>query len=214
MINNKSWDKHYTRDKSILIYPDENLVRMLKPYIEAKNKTQLRALDLGCGTGRHIKLSMELGVADVLGIDTSHNALKISGSMYSIPVIEGNATNIPVKDRSCDIVISWGSLHYTTKENLPVMIKEIYRILKKGGRLFGTLRTQRDTCLKSGIQAGNNTWITDSKDIENSVVSFYNEKELAGMLEKFSSSSYGLMERSAIGNLEKIISHYFFWAEK
>lgn len=213
-MSNDAWNTHYTRDKSVLLYPDENLVRMLKPYCQGHDPAAMRALDLGCGTGRHLKLLYEMGVQFAAGIDTSPNALASCPRIPGGALMLADALQTPLQNETFDIVIAWGSLHYTVKDNLGVMLSEIHRVMKKGGRLFGTLRSTRDTYLKRGTHVGNDTWITTAPDIRHSTVSFYSEAELRSALGIFSDSRYGIMERSLTGDIEKIISHWFFWAKK
>ncbi len=209
-----AWENHYTKDKSVLSYPDENLVRMISPYLKEKKGNDLIALDLGCGTGRHIKMMADLGIKYVIGLDYSLNALNICKDLYSPPLILADNNHIPLKDDSIDIAVSWGSLHYCRKDSLERMIKEIYRIMKSGGVFYGTLRSSWDTHMKKGEHIGNDMWITNLDDIKNSVVSFYNHNELQKIFSIFSKFEFGLMERSIIGNLSKVISHWFFRAEK
>ncbi len=214
MNSEKAWEKHYTTDRSILVYPDEALVRMIKPCMDRRAGGPIHALDAGCGTGRHVKLLMELGAQSVTGLDTSFNALKVCRTLYAACYVQGTITRLPFRDSSYDAVVAWGSLHYTMKENLPLMLAEIRRVMKDGGRLFGTLRNSRDTHLKKGVNRGNDTWITNLSDIENSLVCFYNETELREALGIFREYSFGMMERSVMGDISSIISHWFFWAEK
>ena len=54
----------------------------------------------------------------------------------------------------------------------------------------------------------------DLNDIKNSVVSFFSEEELKSSFKIFTMFEFGLMERSIIGDTEKIISHWFFRAKK
>jgi ubiquinone/menaquinone biosynthesis C-methylase UbiE len=208
------WDNHYTRARSVLVYPDENLVRMLMKFADSKTAAGLSAVDLGCGTGRHIKMLSDVEVSNIFGTDNSINALKICRDLYNFPFILCDNLNLPFNEYSFDIVVSWGSLHYCEKNFLQKQIDEIYRIMKKGGRLFGTLRSERDTYLKKGKQSGNDIWITDLKDIKNSTVSFYSEKELMSAFNIFADFQYGIIERTIIGDIEKRISHWVFWAEK
>jgi ubiquinone/menaquinone biosynthesis C-methylase UbiE len=217
MLESKAWNNHYTRVKSILTYPDENLVRMIKVYLADMTLNDLESLasiDLGCGTGRHLKLLYESGIQNITGIDTSINALKICKELYSFRLIQADNKSLSFRDSAFDLAISWGSLHYCSKDLVSEQIAEIYRILKKGSRFFGTLRSERDTYLKKGRHIGNDTWITDLDDIKNSVVSFYNENELNSALDIFNKFAYGIIERTIIGDMQKRISHWIFWAEK
>jgi SAM-dependent methyltransferase len=217
MLELQAWNNHYTKVKSILTYPDENLVRMLKAYLADNTSKDLKSLvsiDLGCGTGRHLKLLYESGFQNIIGLDTSMNALTICKGLYSFPLIHADNKSLSFKDSVFDVAISWGSLHYCSKDFLSEQIAEIHRIMNKGGYFFGTLRSEKDTYLKKGKHIGNDTWITDLADIKNSVVSFYNENELNTALSIFSKFEYGIIERTIIGDIKKRISHWIFWAEK
>lgn len=214
MSSEAAWEKHYTRDRSLLIYPDENLVRMLKSFLTENPSEDLVALDLGCGTGRHLRLLRELGISRTLGVDSSFNALAAIAGLRDAMLLQGDALRLPFMDASIDIVVAWGSLHYSTKENSASMLAEIRRIMKKGGRLFGTLRNERDSYLRRGAHLGGNTWSIETKDINNAVVSFFNEEELQQVFGAFDSFEYGVMERSVLGDARAIISHWFFRAVK
>lgn len=215
MRKSDSWNSHYTRDKSILVYPDEALVRMMSPVLKKLLPAGITALDLGCGTGRHLKYMLESGIGTVTGLDYSMNALRVCSGLYPDSLlVQGDNAALPFADRSIDCAVAWGSLHYCVKEEMHAIMKEIHRLLKPGGFLFGTLRSARDTMLRRGRHLGNNVWITDLKDIQNSTVSFYDENELSEALALFSRHQYGLMERTSPGDLTKTISHWYFQAEK
>ncbi len=214
MDSERAWDRHYTRDRSVLRYPDENLVRMLAPFLRDREARSLRALDLGCGTGRHVGLLVEMGLVRPAGLDTSFNALSLCAGLYDAPFVQADARSLPLKSGSLDIVVAWGSLHYTVKEDLAPMLAETLRVLGKGGALFGTLRNSRDSFLKKGVHLGNDVWATGNGDIESSTVAFYSEDELRAALSPFSAFRYGFMERSPLGRPDSVISHWYFQAEK
>ncbi|MBN2403837.1 MAG: class I SAM-dependent methyltransferase [Spirochaetes bacterium] len=217
MTEIRAWDKHYTKAKSVLTYPDENLVRMIKTYLTGRTRKEVESLcsiDLGCGTGRHLKFLSECGIQNIIGLDTSMNSLKICKELYPYNLVRADNKSLPFRDSSFDLAISWGSLHYCTKDLLYEQISEIYRVMKNGSRFFGTLRSGMDTYLKKGRHIGNDTWITDIEDLKNSVVSFYNEKELKLALRIFSGFEYGIIERTILGDINKRISHWIFRAEK
>jgi ubiquinone/menaquinone biosynthesis C-methylase UbiE len=208
------WNNHYTKDKSSLLYPDENLVRLIGAYMRNRGNTELlTAIDIGCGSGRHIKLLHELGISFTVCSDYSFNALAHSQSFTS-RLVQCKNESLPFKNSSFDMAVSWGSLHYTTRENLIIQINEILRILKSGGSLFGTLRSSFDTMLKSGIELSPGTWQTDLKDISGSIVSFYTEEELKTAFRGFSDFSYGIIERTQLNSIDKRISHWYFKAVK
>ncbi len=209
-----TWQDHYRRNRSQLSYPDENLVRLLcKAFQENSSWQDPVALDLGCGSGRHLSLLEKFGFSTILGTDNSLRALEISKN-FPAYLFQGDNRAIPVKGESCNLVVAWGSLHYSTKEDFNTMLREIYRILKPGGLLLGTLRTDQDTYLKTGEHLGNNVWRTDLKDISGTLASFYDENELKKFCSIFDSLEYGIAERSPIGKTSAIISHWIFYAKK
>jgi SAM-dependent methyltransferase len=208
-----SWDGHYTAGKSELLYPDENLVRLVTKFLAGRGSEALTALDMGCGTGRHLKLLDDLGVAVAAGMDISHRGLVVSRH-FSSTLFRADNRSLPLKSDSIDIAIAWGSLHYASKDDLAVMISEILRVVRPGGRLFATLRSSRDTHLKKGSHLGNDTWITDLADIEGSLVSFYREDEVRNSFATFASCEIGLIERSLMGDLSRVLSHWVIDAER
>lgn len=209
MLKTQSWDRHYGSAKSELLYPDENLVRILKKHVlNAGDISAMTAVDLGCGSGRHMKLLAELGLTEIVGIDASFEALVISRKHCPGPLLQGNNKHLPIKDKVADIIIAWGSLHYSNKIDLIAMLEEIQRILKRDGCLFATLRSSRDTYLKKGRHLGNDTWITDLHDINGSIASFYSEDEVNTAFSIFSEFSYGLIERTIMGDMSSLISHW------
>lgn len=214
MLKNK-WNIHYKKNKSVLSYPDENLVRLVAAEMEKrKNPHDISAVDIGCGSGRHMALLKESGIADVYGTDYSLNALNICRDAGFPFVINCDNRNLPFSDETFDIAVAWGSLHYTTKDEMRAMLEEVRRIMKSGGSLFATLRRDNDTYLKTGKHLGNNIWQTGLDDLTGTVVSFFSENELKEIFSIFSSFSYGWMERTIIGDTGKVISHWIISAVK
>ncbi len=205
-----SWDRHYRRDKSLLSYPDENLVRLLKSSLAGTSPGEMCAADLGCGSGRHLFLLRESGISCVIGMDCSLNALHLSRSVGGFPLMQGSIADLPLRDASLDLAVTWGSLHYAPKSELAPMLSEIRRVLKEGACLLGTLRCARDSYLPRGRDLGNNSWIVGGGDIRESVISFYEEGELFEAFAAFRDFRYGLMERTPLGERERVISHWFF----
>ncbi len=92
-------------------------------------------LDLATGTGDSARSLVEKGIT-VAGIDISFNMIrrakqKIADARYS--VVAGSAYSIPVKSATFDgATCAFGirNMHET-----PKALKEIYRVLKKGGKM-------------------------------------------------------------------------------
>ncbi|MBC7326540.1 class I SAM-dependent methyltransferase [bacterium] len=93
-----------------------------------------RILDVGCGTGANLSLFN----ANVIGLDASLEALKLAKRRKSdAQLIQAKAENLPFKDDVFDLVLALDLL-----EHLPDDVKglkEMYRVLKKGGTLLVTV---------------------------------------------------------------------------
>jgi ubiquinone/menaquinone biosynthesis C-methylase UbiE len=212
--DSKHWDAHYRKDKSVLTYPDENFVRLVAAFLKEKEPAKMTALDLGCGSGRHVVTLKEMGLGTVLGTDYSMEALINTTKRIPAPFVCAGNTALPFRDATFDLVVSWGSLHYSHKRNLPAMIAEIMRVLKTGGWHIGTLRSSRDTFLKRGRHLKNDVWCTGLEDLEGSVVSFFDEDELQKAFSPYRDFAYGIMERTLPGDMHKLISHWYFRATR
>ncbi|BAI81099.1 ubiquinone/menaquinone biosynthesis methyltransferase [Deferribacter desulfuricans SSM1] len=93
-----------------------------------------RILDLACGTGDMLLELKKMKVkCNVIGGDFSFNMLMIAKKkLNDLPLTCADAHFLPFKDESFDyITIAFGFRNVTDKEK---GLKEMYRVLKKGGK--------------------------------------------------------------------------------
>jgi ubiquinone/menaquinone biosynthesis C-methylase UbiE len=100
-----------------------------------------RVLDLGCGSGVDVAEFARYG-ADVIGVDWTEIATRLA-SRY-VDTARADATFLPFKDESFDLVYSFGVLHHIA--DMDSAMVEIRRVLKKGGEVFAMLYN-RDSLL-------------------------------------------------------------------
>ncbi|MFQ6050380.1 MAG: class I SAM-dependent methyltransferase [Candidatus Hydrothermarchaeota archaeon] len=94
-----------------------------------------KILDLGCGTGRHLKLIKKMGFF-VVGLDISHKMLLASKIKDNL--ILGDAESLPLRSNSFDTVMCM----FNTFGQFPdreKVVKEVRRILKKDGAFIFTV---------------------------------------------------------------------------
>jgi malonyl-CoA O-methyltransferase len=91
-----------------------------------------RAVDVGTGTGRYLRLLAERGV-EVVGVDLSPAMLE-RAARSSLPVVRGDARALPMKARSFDLAVS--SLMVGDVDDLSSWTPEVSRILRSGGSLL------------------------------------------------------------------------------
>lgn len=202
------WNTHYQRDKSSLSYPDENLVRMVQRWTREQDSIDaMHVLDLGCGSGRHLKLLKETGFNHIYGTDYSTEGLELAKN-WSPSLVQCDNRSLPCRDETFNAVVAWGSLHYAMKDDTLLMVQELHRVIKQGGMLFATLRSSHDTMMRRGDHLGNDQWQTTLDDIAGSVVSFFSEDETRQLFSGRFDLSLGLMERTTVGKLDEKVSHW------
>lgn len=214
-MKKNEWNEHYSKDKSLLLYPDENLVRLVSHELKRYSPEQhIRAIDIGCGSGRHVHLLNKYDINSVIASDYSFNALNVCRDTGVDNTVNCDNRYLPFKNSLFDIAVAWGSLHYSEKDQITVMLDEIKRVMKQNGVLFTTLRRDNDTYLKRGSHLGGDTWITDLADLHGATVSFFSEDEIISIFKSFNEFRYGWMARSIVGNPDKIVSHWIISARK
>jgi len=141
--------------------------------INFKDKT---VLDIACGSGYGTKIIAQKAKL-VYGIDKSASAIKFAVRQYpkrNINFLRGDATNLPFKNNSLDIVISFETLEHIS--NYSKFIAEISRILKKKGLLIISTPNKRYT-LKDKFGKPRNRFHFFE----------FNYEELSHLLKKYSS---------------------------
>lgn len=130
---NEKKDKFYSAFSCGRCYINRHLFEEL-----SKLPRGIKILDVGCGTGDHLKQLIDLGF-DVVGIDPSVRMLKYAESDLPKGMItNGSVLNIPFENNLFDFVYSVEVFRYLSKEDNMRGLAEIKRVLKPDGVFFGT----------------------------------------------------------------------------
>jgi pseudaminic acid biosynthesis-associated methylase len=92
------------------------------------------ALEIGCNRGHNLLALTRVlgGEADVVGIEPNRHARESArSSSPKIAVLEGQATDLPFKDGTFDLVMTAGLLIHISLEQLPQVMREIYRVSRR-----------------------------------------------------------------------------------
>ena len=119
-----------------------------------------KILDVGCGSGVFLLEFIKMG-AKVVGIDYSQKMLnmaeaelklyKISRNKYKL--ILANATNLPLNNKSFDLVLATGLTDYMTDQDDLKFLQEAVRVLKPNGSLIVSFPVEKSpfSFMRKGI---------------------------------------------------------------
>ncbi len=117
--------------KDWIVSVEKYLVPELKP-----NK-RMKIVDFAAGSGNIIPF-FKNKVKEFAAVDASEEMVKILnekfGSIKNLKIIKSDVSDVPLSSNKYDAVIIKFALHHIF--NADSAIKEAYRVLKKGGRLF------------------------------------------------------------------------------
>jgi len=98
-----------------------------------------RALDLGCGNGRHAQALAEAG-AEVVGLDVSRGLLaearhRATERGFAVDLVHGDASRLPFENDEFSQIVYVATLHHLrTREARRRSLSAVGRVLAPGGR--------------------------------------------------------------------------------
>lgn len=190
--NNQSmearWDTAHEQPRFRPIYPHEQVVRWTFRNFSRKSAGQTKVLDLGCGAGRHaIFYAAE-------GFDTYACDISAVGLRELQAAAKGRGVNVqshqcPGHDLShypsdtFDVVLSFGVIYYMSSFEAEQTFREIFRVLKPGGKCLCVLRTTADSRILRATCLGGSAWRIDAltpgapSDMEDGIDHLFFSKE-------------------------------------
>lgn len=148
-LSQEKWDTKYREDAKKNIYKEINYQekkfflptwkQIIQHYIFKKGDI---FLELGCGLSFFSRRLAKLGMT-VVGIDISLEALKLAKTVFdkdkitNYLFVRGNVLCMPFKKNSFDLLYGGGVIEHF-KDTLS-SIKELQRVLKKGGVAYNTV---------------------------------------------------------------------------
>jgi len=109
-----------------------------------------RALDIGCGRGENA-IMLAMNGFDVTGIDLAEIAIsdakaKASERHVNVNFVVGDVLRMDqlFKESEFDVIIDSFLFHTFTDEERPIFAKQVYRVLKPGGKYFMLCFSDKD----------------------------------------------------------------------
>lgn len=195
----EKWEALHSQGRFRPKYPHELAVQFVFRHFR-RNGTE-RALDLGCGAGRHVVL---MGNENIIpyGIDISSEGVAytklllrhIGMGQFCDHIVCGDFTQIPFEDNFFDGILAFGSLYYGDNETVKAAFSEIYRLCAPEGSILLLVRGCEDYRYGQGKEIEKNTFVIDCSDETASAFAergmkmhFYEADELRCLLHNFSS---------------------------
>lgn len=155
--------------------------------------TRLKALDLGCGVGRHAMYLAELGF-ETYALDGSTAGIEYAKKIASdrnltLQLIQGPMERLPYETGFFDYVLAFNVIYHGDAAVVSQCLQEIHRVLKPNAFFQGTMLSKRNGNYGRGHEIAPNTFIIPEGD-ENSEDKdhphFYcNASELCTLLSDF-----------------------------
>ena len=125
------------------LIPAENVYFYIHEWKERK-----KIVDVGAGVGRHSILFARNGY-QVTSFDSSESGLQIineraNEESLTIQTVCGDMRVMPFQDCEFDAVLAFHSIYHANQEELPIIISELYRILRTGGEVLVTMLSKDD----------------------------------------------------------------------
>lgn len=170
-----------------MLYPNERVIAFLaKNYGDIQNNKNRKALDVGFGSGRHLKAMLDYQF-EVYGIDYSPDSLeecrKILGE--EVRLSQQSIDENYFSDCYFDVILLFGMIFFRTKEEMEEDLKEVYRLLKRNGKILVNFRTKHDFLYGAGTKVKQDTYQLDSRNqtYQGMLYTFLDKNEVQNMLE-------------------------------
>lgn len=138
-----------------------------------------KVLDLGCGSGRNFIESNDL---KIYGVDFSQKLVDIAKERNYVDVDKGVTDNIPYDDGFFDYVVFVRVLHCVeAEERRRESLREVYRVLKKGGEAVISTIGPRNQRIKNKPKEWLMPWTVDGVRYERYNYT-YDKDEFEGQL--------------------------------
>ena len=216
IVGNKLlWEKLHQDPRFCPRYPHERVIQFIFGNFPRSQASDYKILDHGAGAGRHLIFLAENNY-QAYGTDVSEPGLAFAKKMAKIKKLKVNVNlidsdKLKYPDNFFDGVVSSGVLYYLGNHQLDKIVPDLYRILKKGGKMLLVVRSRKDYRFKHAKSIGHGDYLIvgDSKTrVDNEdemLMHFFDKKEIKERFRKFSKISIDEMMNTY--NNSKIIDH-------
>lgn len=189
----RNWDISYKKKQNFLLYPSEQLIRFFNRYVSKRNTIKksvkkIRALDFGCGAGRHMLYLEENGVKTI-GYDISKIAITLAkkllkhNNIKNIQLTNNLKSNL-FDNKKFDFIISYGVLDSMTIDEVKKSLDFVHEKLKKKGLFFVEILGHKTLRRKRVKLSRYEDLIKDNHE-KNTIQLYHNESLIKKLYNKF-----------------------------
>ncbi|MHA7772267.1 class I SAM-dependent methyltransferase [Roseibium sp. M-1] len=183
-----AWDKRWRTEegRADWLRPEEDVAGLIETL---QGQGPVRALDLGCGVGRHALAfaragfethAMDLSEAGLAELQKSAQVSGLTVETHLAPM-----TALPFEDNSFDYVLSFNVIYHGDPSIVRTAIAEIARVLKSGGVYQGTMLSKRNGNFGLGREVAPDTYVRDGDDDKDHPHFYCSAVELVDLFERF-----------------------------
>jgi 2-polyprenyl-3-methyl-5-hydroxy-6-metoxy-1,4-benzoquinol methylase len=188
------WDniyKNYQKGGEAWATLSEEVHSLFKQFLSQSNFELKHVLDIGCGTGKYLKILQADGFkAD--GIDSSETAVEMTKKTLgdNSMVLCVNMFEFEIPKNKYDLVISISTIHHGTKEQVQNLINRIHEAIVENGRIFISVpdfeSSKKWNTFKDHKEIAEGTFAPLSGPEKGLPHSFYTKEEAQKLFSKFS----------------------------
>jgi ubiquinone/menaquinone biosynthesis C-methylase UbiE len=187
-----SWDSAWEKvfqEREWGKYPPEELIRFVaRNFYKAPDRTSIKILDIGCGTGACTWYLAREGFS-AYGIDGSKTAIAISIRMLEMEALKaefvvGDLIQLPYPDGFFDGVIDVAAIECNKIANVKEIFAQVYRALRPGGKFFSIAIKTGSYGYGEGDEIERNTFtnVRVGPHKGQGIIHFFTEREIRHLL--------------------------------
>lgn len=188
------WDniyKNYQKGGDAWATLSEEIHPLFKQLLSQSNFELKHVLDIGCGTGKYLKI-LQTGGFKTDGIDSSETAVEMTKEALSdgTMILCADMFEFDIPQNKYDLIISISTIHHGTKEQVQNLINRIYEAIVGNGYIFITVPdyecSKKWNTFKNHEEVADGTFTPISGPEKGLPHSFYTKKEAQELFSKFS----------------------------
>ena len=214
-MNKEAWIRIIK--KNILIYPDTNIVSFLaRNFPDKKENSFKKAIDIGFGSGRHMKLLSDFGF-QVYGVDYVKECCQIADELFGFKenVVCGDFfKDILFHDIKFHVIVAWGVLFNKPMNEIQKDMKTLYNYLVSDGKVIMNFRTKKDSLYGQGEKIDDNTFILNKGSYKNICYSFFDQCQVEELIKSTGLKIINVSRVDFYKNLKEVHSWWIIEAMK